>query len=518
MASLAWEGSQEIHRYFGYIVALDPVSVKVSLCEDMPLIPDTFPYAGRYTGTKRSEGPRRNAAINLLRLVQYRMFGVYGTAQQLQALRNEIMEPYLVSDQAGTPDNDSEYEDTDEGPGDESDSEASEFGAGGEGLESRRRALEGDLGGRAYRMANTQPDLYRHGGPAGSGQPLWSGRSDEYDFFRIWPVKDQNVGLNLEIPSIYVRDRSKVLRAFVLNFVVLVFSAGRGFFNAWQAGIVKADAVDLGLISEEEAKAEYCLCPSDEVREATWHVCMSCFVINICAEMIRTEIGDHICAVCASKGAVVGAPSDAHGMRRKVKSLIYHMVYQEQLRDPAGTQSSVQYKQMREEIFTQLSGNLEIETATWHDAYDDKRTYASGTYGNLLRLAASGARLRHPLQMTLDAPFNIFKHKGRGHYHHKGNVVTTTDSLNMGKRSFPPCIVPWLKAVAELWAAEKMGAPRNSALWEDLLTSADHIRMIAFMAPFTHKGRRSFMKHVPQVEFEKVLPSPVSIRAMVRKD
>ncbi|KAL2026770.1 hypothetical protein VTO58DRAFT_102750 [Aureobasidium pullulans] len=288
--------------------------------------------------------------------------------------------------------------------------------------------------------------------------------------------------------QIHVDSANRILQAYVYQQALNALAAGQGVLNALQAAAIAADQVNIGLITEEAAKAVHCLC-EEEDRDTTEHACQQCQEPELCREMVYDEHGRLLCKGCAPKSASL------HDTRtRDIRSIVQGLIRASKHTDELVTE--LQTKWTVGGMMKQLEKQF-VDSDTWQDAFGPPASLREAIYKGSTSQTSHGRTHRkfHPYRPSIDQRDVVHLGIRRVYLHHPMNVHLTRQCINLlrGRDILP--LLPQLKRAQSL-AEQAQDLPPVRGYhpqfqndWEAFERAADNAYMIRGLWPFTKDGR-----------------------------
>lgn len=298
--------------------------------------------------------------------------------------------------------------------------------------------------------------------------------------------------------SVYVRHRSRILRAHVYNEMVGTFYSGLGIPNMLQKGHQTADAVNIGTITVDSAlqlRRAHVEAAEAAGEVDTFEVCMIDFRIRPRSLMIWLEDGRLVCSDCGSRE--IGDDATATDLLSRLRRLCGSL-----LRTDIPDDKNM--RDTRKVSMMEVLARSVVDNETWKDGYNGTRTVEAVSYRDIM--LSAGAYRGMPTQPSVDAVYPLFFSDGQVYYHHQLNVDLTTLALNYLKGSSIPAAMAWYAAAAAQWKAENVdGQPRNEQFWEQFLIAMDHCYMIRALVPYLRSARLASGDKWNAEKFEQLL-------------
>jgi hypothetical protein len=274
-----------------------------------------------------------------------------------------------------------------------------------------------------------------------------------------------------DIPDILMMLPKKAV-AMAMQSALEVFLHTKDILVAIQELFVCAEELRLGLSILTTER--YCKCHDDACRDTEMHHCMYCLRVFPCASLVWTS-DDHL--ICRSHFKN-GPPTMSSYIRNRVRAKSWCCENHEGM--------SLEHRKKIQEFLT---------TEDWISDTDYRDVY----YGQRPEHLA-----RHPLQMSLEAIYPLYKADGKFFIHHWKNVGLTAEILNRFKCDDLPII---LAAAGD--SVKRKGA--NKYL-PDIELIFDHLFMIRCLIPRGRKVRKALSSEVSHTwwkRFEAMMKSGV---------
>lgn len=296
------------------------------------------------------------------------------------------------------------------------------------------------------------------------------------------------------LPNISIANRDPRLTAYVLQTMHLALAAGKGLFNAWQAGCVAADTVNVympSLINFAAILDVHCLCQTDLDRRKHSHYCMEDFRFVLCSDTVKLEDGRVVCKDCVAKST---DPKRAHVFTsRTITYQIDRACYQAVSRESQTKGVDFDW-QLLYALRDHCRSSIISESAgTWQDGWNGERNVKDAVYRGVAVLGVQGFHylIPHYLKPSPDTILAYLLEDGEIFIHHPRNVVLTTHSLNLLRGVHIASVLYWMRRAREEWVAERNGAPRNEKSWTEFHIAMDHAMLIRKKTFFDRARRLS---------------------------
>lgn len=330
------------------------------------------------------------------------------------------------------------------------------------------------------------------------------GQTGPCDGDQGWRVVDAAAGVSIrptkyvadlveggELPHIHPATKDSAMIAHVLQSMSLELSTSSGFFNAWQAGLVAAEKINLympHMISRARVMEIHCLCTNELERQAASHYCMLDYQYIRCSNGVRLEDGRFVCQECVEKGKLSFSHHTTSALNRAIYQTCYANLNNEFERRGVPFDFDM-LNALREHCHMAI---IDSANAIWQDAWDGQRVHADARYRDVaLQMHGLGVAVPHFLNPSLDRLLPYVNLNGELVIHVAENCVLTTLSLNYLRGSQPPHVIFLMGEARRIWRAEQGGAPRDEEYWRSIYTALDHAMLISQMAYQSRSKRMS---------------------------
>ena len=260
--------------------------------------------------------------------------------------------------------------------------------------------------------------------------------------------------LSGSVPGFYVQ-LPKAAKAMAMQSAYSVWKNHQGILKTIEELSVSLQELYLGksILSKET----YCICADPKTSTAA-HCCMLCLKFTMCWKMAWTSDARLICVSHFKDGA---PPADRFLHTR--------------IRDKANAFRKELSQTQRYEISDFLTTEDWLPGEGYRDAYDGKRLQKPGM---------------HPLNLTIDAVFPLFKAGSTFFVHHKENVCLTAHFINSLKGDGLPIMLAALSTAVKSTAVGKY--------LPDIELQIDHFYHIRMLIPWSKVGRMELASRTPQ--------------------
>jgi hypothetical protein len=320
---------------------------------------------------------------------------------------------------------------------------------------------------------------------------------------QIWRIHDRQMGKlvlgssarlhNTGFPNLIICTFKLSVAAYVPNKMLEAQKDDHSNpYKIWQMGVIAAEDVSLGRITEQEIKARYCSSENVDVKCSSLHVCMTCLKVSLCTSMIVTQDNRWICAECAKESSNM-EDSAALFLPQTVTKAIERRLRNLKTSFPRTASKLGQSDGDRIDLdavkIEIMKAIVDKDKGIWKDDYNGPRTMQSATYDVHTVLDSDGKVQSHPWQPSIDnrLPFTIWDGLPAKHAH--DNVALIALCINYMKGTFMISILPALAAAAIQTERELKGAPRDQEFWTDFDNTMDRISKLQHLIPVRDKTR-----------------------------
>jgi hypothetical protein len=275
----------------------------------------------------------------------------------------------------------------------------------------------------------------------------------------------------------FIRDRA--CQAFIMQTSLNSLAAGDGLLKSIFQAHKTAQYLELGVITKTDALEQHCTCKNQADRAQTEHFCMTCHKIDVCAVMVKQNVGEDTLTLCCSCGSRNASSSTQRPLSDDCSDYIPRRVMDVYRMDAAHHEPSWKPQEMIDFL---IENHVKADDKSlWYDSY--RRNYVSLS----TRKWPSDANIdlclanRHPYSMSIDKPHSrILLADGTIALHDTTNVCMTTTCINLAKGTDPPAVLPLLKKALQLKQFAASGgvradyAPEISDDWEILDRVSGH--------------------------------------------
>ncbi|KAG9526025.1 hypothetical protein KCU93_g5624, partial [Aureobasidium melanogenum] len=331
-----------------------------------------------------------------------------------------------------------------------------------------------------------------HGGPC-DDDPGWVVAPRRGRGVYIEPTAYSNDSLEAgKLPNIAIATQDRVVIAHVLQAMSLELSTGSGLLNAWQAGCVAADKVNLympHMISRARIIQIHCICNNASEREHASHYCMHDSRYIRCCDGFKLDDGTFVCKDCAPDGVLSSPIWLASGLFKNI-----HATCDSNLRHECKVRGeSLDLDDLAELRDHCIQSVVDADAGIWEDAWDGQREFSHSTYRDVsMQMHGLARAVPHFLQPSLDAVLPYVQHDGKLFVHHPSNCVLTTLAENYLRGNQPAYVIYLMSLARQEWRAEQEdGKTRDPEFWTHFYTALDHAMLIVRMVPWGFATRLS---------------------------